>query len=414
MVQIERNKMKIEPIKMKKVLLIGLTYPNIKENTHLYTDLMHEFHGQGHEVTVIAPDDKNRKKSEIVFEGGIRILRVPTLSLFGSNKIIKGLSNILLSSQFKKAFKKHKLDSNFDLIIAHTPPINLIDFALWLKNKSKAKFYLILRDIFPQNAVDLKMMIKGGIIYTYFRKKEIELYKQSDKIGCMSPANVEFIKKNNEYLDFTKLHLLPNWENLHDIKRNIDEEKIREKYGLKNKIVAIFGGNIGKPQRVENILLLAQQSQELKDLVFFIIGNGTEKEKILKMVEQLKLSNVILKDSLPRQDYNDILVLADIGLISLNQDFTIPNFPSKVNAYYNFKKPILASVDVNTDFGIIQEKIKSGFYSIAGDTASFKKNLVKLYSNKELRETLGQNGYNYMKEQLSPEIAYKTILNQFR
>ncbi len=408
MVQIETNN-------MKKVLFIGLSYPNVKENTHLYTDLMQEFQGRGHEVTVIAPDEeKIRKKSEMAIEGGIKILRVPTLSLFGTGKIIKGLSNILLSYQFKKAFKKHKLSSNYDLIIIPTPPINLIDFAFWLKNKSKAKLYLILRDIFPQNAVDLKMMTKGGFIYTYFRKKEIKLYEQSDKIGCMSPANVDYVKKHNEYLDFSKIHLLPNWENLYDVDRNIDEEKIRGKYGLKNKMVAIFGGNIGQPQRVENILHLAQQSQELKDLVFFIIGGGTEKEKIAKMATQLNLSNVILKDSLPRQEYSDILVLADIGLISLNQDFTIPNFPSKVLPYYNFKKPILASVDVNTDFGTIQEEIKSGFYSNAGDTASFKKNLVKLYSSKELREKLGQNGYDYMKEELTTARAYKTILEQLQ
>ena len=218
---------KIETNNMKKVLFIGLSYPNVKDNTHLYTDLMQEFQCRGHEVLVIAPDEELiRKKSEIAIEGGIKILRVPTFSLFGTGKIIKGISNILLSYQFKKAFKKHKLSSNFDLIILPTPPITLIDFAFWLKNKSKAKLYLILRDIFPQNAVDLKMMTKGGLIYTYFRKKEIKLYEQADKIGCMSPANVDYVKKHNEYLNFSKVHLLPNWENLYALDRNIDEEKL--------------------------------------------------------------------------------------------------------------------------------------------------------------------------------------------
>ncbi len=403
----------IKNVKMKKILFLGLTFPDVKKNTHLYTDLIHEFHNQGHDVLVIAPDEEGRKSSELVIESGIQILRVPTLALFGGNKIVKGLSNILLSHQYKRAFIKHKIAVDFDLILIPTPPITLIDFAAWIKKKSKAKLYLILRDIFPQNAVDLKMMSKGGFIYNYFRKKEIKLYKQSDRIGCMSPANIDFVTKHNPEVDTSKLHLLPNWEKIHELPKDLNELAMREKYGLTNKMIAIFGGNIGLPQRVENIIQLAQASQELEDLVFFIVGRGTERERIKIMAEEMGLKNVILKGNLPRQDYNDVLAIADIGLISLNQDFSIPNFPSKVNAYYCFKKPVLASVDVNTDFGIIQEQIQSGFYSNAGDIESFKSNLLKLYNSKDLRTTLGQNGYMYMKNNLSPEQAYTTIINSF-
>lgn len=396
----------------KKILFLGLTFPPIDKNTNLYTDLMYAFHEMGHEVTVIAPDEEDRKSSELVNEHGIQVLRVPTLALFGKNKIVKGLSNVLLSNQYKRAFKRHGLTADFDTIIIPTPPITLIDFAVWIKKKSKAKLYLILRDIFPQNAVDLDMMKKGGMIYNYFRKKEKKLYDQSDSIGCMSPANIEFVKKHNPEVAVSKLHLLPNWEKIHEWPKNQDENALRKKYGLENRIIAIFGGNVGIPQRVENIIFLAEQCQELKDLVFFIVGRGTEKDKIRALIADRKINNVILKDNLPRKDYNDVLALADIGLISLNQDFTIPNFPSKVNAYYCFKKPVLASVDVNTDFGSVQEEIGAGFWSPAGDTEAFKKNLMKLYSDLELRKTMGENGYKYMKEHLTPEKACLTILGR--
>jgi len=395
---------------MKRILFISQGFPDIKKTTHLYTDLMHEFLQQGHDVIVMAPFEEEGKNLVLVNESGMNIIRVPIFGLYGKNKVIKGLSNILLPLQYKRALKKLKIKLDFDLIIMPTPPITLYNLAHWIKKKSKAKLYLILRDIFPQNAVDLKMMSANGLLHRYFRKKEIKLYHLSDKIGCMSPENINYVKKHNPELDFSKLHLLPNWEKLHDIDTNFDEEKIRIQYGLQGKIVAIFGGNIGLPQKMENILNLAKASADLKNLVFFIVGRGTERERIANLAKEMNLTNVIIKASLPRPDYNKILQIADIGLISLNENFTIPNYPSKVNSYYGYKKPVLASVDKNTDFGIIQENIKSGFWSEAGDIDSLKTNLIKLYTNEQLRKELGENGYNYMKKNLLPINAYSIIM----
>ena len=273
---------------MKKVIFLALDFPDVTKSTHLYSDLMHEFLDRGHDVLVIAPS-KDGNHSEIVIESGMKILRVPTLKLFGKSKIVKGLSNLLLPYQYKKALKRHKVNMDFDLILMPTPPITLIDVGLWLKKKSAAKLYLILRDIFPQNAVDLKMMKSNGLIHKYFRKKEIKLYNGSDSIGCMSPANIDYVIQHNSYVDQKKLHLLPNWENLHEVEQSDDETSIREQYGIQNKVVAIFGGNIGLPQKMENIIHLAKACQEIEDLVFFIIGRGTEKEKIADLVAFLKL-----------------------------------------------------------------------------------------------------------------------------
>lgn len=393
---------------MKKVIYLALNFPDINKSTNLYSDLMHEFVKRGHDVFVIAGTN-NKKHSEVVLESGIKVLRVPTNELFGNNKIVKGISNLLLPYQYKKALKKHKINLDFDLILMPTPPITLIDVALWLKKKSKGKLYLILRDIFPQNAVDLKMMKKDGLIHSYFRQKEIKLYKNSDSIGCMSPANVEYVKVHNPYLQPSKLHLLPNWENLHEIPSAEDEHLVREQYGLQNKFVVLFGGNMGLPQKMENIINLANACRETEDIVFFLIGRGTEKKKIAKMIASLELKNVILKDNLPRPDYIKILKLAEVGLISLNEDFTIPNFPSKINTYFSLKKPVLASLDLRTDYGAMITNVNCGYWAEAGNTEDLTNKLYRLYNDKALRQELGENGYNYMINNLLPEHAYDII-----
>ena len=164
---------------------------------------------------------------------------------------------------------------------------------------------------------------------------------------------------------------------------------------------------------MENILALAKNCTEIKDLVFLIVGYGTEFKKLIDGAASLKLSNVVIEKELLKQDYNQLLREADVGLISLSEEFTIPNFPSKVLSYFGVKKPVLASIDLQTDFGRMLEETNSGFWVEAGNTALLKEKLMLLYNDGELRAKLGANGYKYMAENLLPNHAYKRIMDNF-
>ncbi|MAU15673.1 MAG: glycosyltransferase WbuB [Muricauda sp.] len=392
----------------RKILFLALGYPNVAKSTVLYTDLMQEFAGQGHKVLVVAPAYEKGNYGRRV-EGNVEVLRVKTLPLFKVGPIKKGIANILLPFQYKKAIRKNG-DMDFDLVILPTPPITLFSVAYWLKSKIKAKTYLILRDIFPQNAVDLEMMRENGILHRYFRKQELKLYKLADSIGCMSKANISYVKQHNPGLDHSKLHLLPNWEKIPLPVSKEGISKVSSKLGISDKFVAIFGGNLGKPQQLENIVGLAKSCREIKDIFFLILGSGTESERVKQLIEHHELTNIRLVGRVPKKEYVQILAAADVGLISLHEQFTIPNFPSKVLTYFGLKKPVLASLDLSTDFGQMLEETKSGLWSEAGDIEAFKKNLLWFYDNREQAIEMGENGYNYMKSHLTPEIAYKTIM----
>ena len=162
---------------------------------------------------------------------------------------------------------------------------------------------------------------------------------------------------------------------------------------------------------MENIVALAKSLTEHKDIIFFIIGDGTEKNKLESSISKEGLDNIIVKGRIPREDYNQLILAADVGLISLSEDFTIPNFPSKVLSYFASSIPVLASVDVHTDFGKMLQETNSGFWSEAGNTEDLKNKLLQLYHNSDLRKTMGENGHEHMKEHLLPLHAYKTISN---
>lgn len=396
-----------------KVLFLGLAVSSLERPQNLYSDLVCEFHRRGDHITLIAPTFSSTGEGFLT-ENGIPVIRVKTMKLFGPGIIMKGIANILLPWQYKRALKKSKIPLDFDLVIMPTPPITLISLANWLKKKHKASVYLILRDIFPQNAIDLKLMRQNSIVHRYFRKKEKNTYKVANTIGCMSQGNIDYVIRHNPEFDPSKFHLLPNWGPLRPHIDKNEITRIKEEYGIQGKFVAIYGGNIGMPQKVENIVSLAEACTDIKDIFFLIIGDGTERARLEKFITDKQLSNIrFISQKLSAANYFNVLQAADVGLISLSEEFTIPNIPSKALAYYNAKKPVLASLDRNTDFNVILDKAQAGLWAEAGDTEALKEKLLYLYENKAACEKMGLNGYDFFRENLLTSHAYETIIRAF-
>lgn len=394
-----------------KIIFLALSYPKIPNSSNMYTDLMEEFRNQGHDVFVVAPT-VNDSEVGLINEEDIQVIRVKTLPLLNVNPIQKGIANVLLPFQYKKAIKKYFKSETVDLIIMPTPPISLVDVASWLKKKYNSKLYLILRDIFPQNAVDLGMIKNNRILYNFFRKKEYFLYKVADQIGCMSQGNIDYVITHNPKINAKKIHLLPNWQK--EIAQfSNDKKALRTKYNFDDNFVIIFGGNIGLPQKLENILAVAELFQPQDKILFFIVGQGTEKTKIEKLIKLKNIKNVIINDSLPREDYQNIISVADCGLISLHENFTIPNIPSKSLSYFNAKIPVIAAIDENTDYGtIIQDEVKAGVWAPSNQPYLIKEKIDLLRTNPQLCKQMGENGYQYFVNHVTPKHSYEIIMNK--
>lgn len=394
------------------VLFLMISFPDIKKDSNLYSDLAEEFKNDGHQVYVATLLEKKYNQNtylEKVKE--LSILRVRAGDWFNvSSLIIKGVTTLTIANYFKKALAKYFNNIKFDLVIYPTPPITFAPVVKYIKQRDKCKAYLILRDIFPQNIRDLGLL-NNQLLFNYFRKKEKQLYDISDYIGCMSEGNIKYVLEHNN-IDENKLEILYNWGEI-NYNNKLPTVNYKEKYGLKDKFVAIFGGNIGLPQELEFLLELAKEFKERNDIVFLIVGKGAQKEKIVNIINSNKLSNVMIKDYIPRNDYRNLLKQCDIGLINLNRKFTIPNMPSKVVDYFNAGIPILASTDKNTDLKQFLQKINAGLWSETGDLKTYKSNFEKLLNDKKLREELGKNGERFLEENLNVEKAYQIIIKHF-
>ena len=387
---------------------------NIEERT-IYADLMRKFRDEGHQVYVVSPSERRLGlKTSLSDENGVHILNVKTLNVQKTNVIEKGIGTLLLERQYRSAIQKYLKDVKFDLIIYSTPPITFTNVVKFLKKHNPGAIsYLLLKDIFPQNAVDLGIFSKKSVFYRYFRNKEKALYKASDYIGCMSPANVAYLRTHNRDYPEWRIEEAPNSIELRN-KELIDKKSIREKYGLPmDQTILIYGGNLGKPQGIDYLISCLDDNKYRNDCFFVIVGNGTEYGKLEAWVDDQNNKselNVKLMKGLPKEEYDQLVQACDVGLIFLDYRFTIPNYPSRLLTYMENKMPVICATDVNTDVGKIAEQNGYGYWCESINPLSFAVLVNRFLSNPERIKAMGERGYAYLQKNYLVEHTYRTIM----
>lgn len=398
-------------------LTMSTSSMNLAEHS-IYNDLMHKFEKEGHQVYVTSPRER-RFGIETNFRdiGGIHNLGVRTLNVQKTNVIEKGIGQVLIEPLFKRAIKKYFGNVKFDIILYSTPPITFVNAIKWAKKRNpQAMSYLMLKDIFPQNAVDIGMLSTSGVkgfLYRSFRRKEKQLYKVSDWIGCMSPANVRYLLAHNPEVNSERVEICPN---SFEVPENCElgkNKELLEKYGLPtDKPIFFYGGNLGKPQGIPFLIECLEANKGRKDCHFLIVGDGFDYPLIKNWFETSKPENATLLKFLPKEDYDRLAQSCDVGLIFLDYRFTIPNFPSRLLNCMMQKKPIVACTDTNCDTGTIAEENGFGFWCPSNSVEAFTKAVDKILAS-DIRQ-MGENGYKFFLENYTVQNTYDTIMKHLK
>ena len=401
------------------ILFLTLFELSTLEEGNLYTDLMKVFVKNNHNVHIISPTEKRRQQpTHLLEKDNYKILKLQIGNTQKTNMIEKGISMLTLESKYKKGIKDYFSEVKFDLVLYSTPPVTLKRAVEYVKKRDNAKTYLLVKDIFRQNAVDLGMMTKSGInsiLYRHFRNKEKRLYNISDYIGCMSPRNVDFILRNNPEISPDIVEVCPNSIEPQIINKDqIKIKMIREKYSIpSDKTVFIYGGNLGKPQGIDFLIECLRANKNNENVYFIIAGSGTDFNKLRIFFDEEKPDNAQLFSQLPKLDYDILANSCDVGLIFLDKRFTIPNFPSRLLSYMQASMPVLAVTDVNTDIGETIENGEFGLWCESNDLLAFNQKVRQLCDS-NIRKQMSLNSRKYLENNYTSTHSYEIIMRHFR
>jgi len=392
-----------------KVAIITDSFPPlINSGAIQIRDLSLEFVRQGHEVLVITPSSEIKNSFLMSEMDKVQILMLKAPKIKNISYFRRVIGEFIMPFIMIHQIKCNALiDNDLDGIVTYAPSIFFGPLTNMLKIENKCKSYLILRDIFPQWAVDVGLLHNYGLPYFFFKIVERYFYSTADIIGVQTPANLKYFDQNLIYRKGC-LEVLQNWLAVSNPKKcSIEIEKTI----LKGRIIFVYAGNMGDAQGLSVFINLADSLSPQKKIGFLFVGRGNAVESLRHSVKEKALDNFLIYDEIEPQEIQALYQQCDVGIISLDKRHKTHNIPGKFLSYMQAGLPVLAAINYGNDLEKIITNYKVGCVSTNHSVSALKKLLEELVDNVLSDDNIKNRCLNLYREMFSPSKAVEQIIN---
>lgn len=355
----------------------------------------------GHDCTVLTPDPTVQNPLILEQRDGFRVGRVRSGPLKQTPLIRRALNEVALSWRMWDGFRRSPLaGERYDGVVFYSPSIFFGRFVAKLKNAHKCRAYLILRDVFPDWAVDLGVMRRGPHFW-FFKAVANYQYKVADVIGIESEANRRYVRHIRR-----EVEVLRNWIHLGS------EPAVRYPVSpeLEGKRLLVYAGNIGVAQDLDNLLRLACRLRDLNDVRVLLVGTGTELERVRAEVARLGIANVAFHKEIAPAELRALLRRCHIGVLSLHKRLRSHNVPGKLLSYLEAGLPVLGSVNLGNEVKDTVERAGAGLVTWNGDDDAFERAARQILMNEEDRQAMSRAAAKLCRDRFSSETAAVQIV----
>jgi glycosyltransferase involved in cell wall biosynthesis len=367
-------------------------------------DLAEEFLLGGHQILILTPDMNGVLGCSLGIESGVNVIRLGTLKTKTSNLFQRAFAELTLPLFMIFNFSRSPISKlKFDGIVWYSPTIFFGLLIKYLKFKNNCRTYLILRDIFPDIAVDLGIL-KNRLVFKFFKILEFFQYSLADTIGVQSKANIEYLRHWTVQKKIN-LEVLNNWQSKRSGGKTFS---LKDKAILNDKKIIVYAGNIGVMQGFDLVLSLGESLALNDKWVILLIGRGTEVARLKNEVDRLHIKNIIFHDEVEPEEIADLLLQCDIGLLLLDPRLKTHNIPGKLISYMRAGLPILARVNSGNDLSALINEHQIGKVS-EGDPKVFLSYAKDLVNDESLRHFFGRNSKDKVEDLFGVHAAYKHI-----
>ena len=391
-----------------RVVLISDAFPPMRTSAAIQLrDLCNSFVEHGHIPTILIPDPKINNKWQIEDMDGLKIVRLKTFRMKDINYIQRTIAEFLMPFLMLRNLSKSPLaEEIWDGVIWYSPSIFLTPIAHVLRKRSGCKSYLIIRDIFPQWAIDMKLMRKG-LPYLFFKAIANYQYSVADTIGVQTEGNIKYIPKN-KLSENTDIEVLQNWLNKSP---KASCSISLEKSNLANRKIFVYAGNMGVAQKTEVFLDLAEKLYNRNDIGFVFVGRGSNLDNLKKTTKKKNLDNVLFFDEINSEELPELFCQCDVGLVALDPKHRTHNIPGKFLSYVQNGLPVLATVNPNNDIIDIINQNKVGYVDSSDSIESLSKKALLLLENISEDKNIKSRCKRLYERLYSPRTAIKQIIH---
>jgi colanic acid biosynthesis glycosyl transferase WcaI len=392
-----------------RVLILSLYFaPDVAANAVIMTELAEELAALGHEVTVVTAfphyegnviDEHYRGKLiEKEDRDAITIIRT---YLYTSHNKESTLVRFLNYVSFNVLSTLAGLFSGpQDVVLVPSPPLTIGLSAFTISLFKGIPYVYNVQDIYPDVVIKLGILTNRRVI-RFSRWLERFVYRQASRITVLS----EGFKRNllGKGVPEEKLTVIPNFVDTGFIRPLPRHNGFRDRFDLDGQFVALYAGNVGHSQDLENVLACAERFEDQDDVTFVVVGNGSRRPYLEDLAGAMELSNVRFIPFQPREDVPKIYAAADVCLVPLKENIALDSVPSKAYTIMASGRPIVASVDRGSDAWNLVEQAECGVCVEPEDPQALAQAIRRLYDNPDLRERLGRNGREHVVAHYTPK-----------
>ncbi|WP_143883977.1 glycosyltransferase family 4 protein [Chryseobacterium binzhouense] len=376
----------------------------------------------GHEVTVIAGmmhytgSEKRAEYKGKYFikkkQGDVTVHRTHVSEAYNKGFIgrLWGYFSFMFSSLWAGIFK---VEGKFDAVIVTSPPLFVGGSGFLISRLKRIPMVFEIRDLWPESAIDTgvltnKLVIKLAYWFEAF------IYRKAKLINVLTPAFYKTLNEKKD-VDKSKLIMIPNAADFslsEEILRNFDRESFRKDHDLENHFVITYVGAHGVANHLDQILDAGKKLEDT-NVLFLLIGQGMEKERLIKRAKQMAVVNVRFLDPVPKKEVFKYILASEMGASVLKKVDTFKTvYSNKSFDYFSCKKPILMAIDgVSRE---LVEEAQAGIYVEPENDEEYNK-AIRKYLNDELRlKKEGENGYKYAKNNFDREFLAKKYLGSIK
>lgn len=390
-----------------RIALIADTFPPLRNSGAVQLrDLSHEFARQGHAITVMLPSAEIDKPWQIEEMAGVQVLRLRAPKTKDIDYVRRTIGELLMPFSMRWNLRNCPLAKDrWDAVVWYSPSIFHGPLAKAIKVSSACKSYLIIRDIFPEWAVDMGLMGRG-LPYRFFEALAKYQYSVADIIGVQSPGNLPYFRDWSKAVG-RRVEVLQNW--LSDTPAADCSISLAET-SLAGREIFVYAGNMGVAQGVSILLDVAERLQPRSDIGFLFVGRGSDAKKLAASAASRKLGNVLFHDEIHPDEIPGLYAQCKVGLVALDPRHKSHNIPGKFLTYLQGGLPILANINIGNDLGGIIRQAGVGRVSEDGTVDTLERLAINLIDSMSDDTEIKNRCRALYLRLFSPETAVRQIV----
>lgn len=339
-------------VKPMRIALIADAFPPLRSSCAVQLkDLSLELVWQGHQPTVMIPASDIDQPWLLEDMKGVQVLRLKAPRTKDIGYVSRTINEFLMPFAMLRNLRKSPVaDVQWDGVVWYSPTIFLGPIAKALKKASACRNYLIIRDIFPEWAVDMGLLSRG-LPYRFFKLIEGYQYSVADTIGVQTPANLAYFD------DWAKqprrrVEVLQNW--LADAP-DVGSSILVADGPLAGRTIFVYAGNMGVAQGMDILIDLAERLRSRRALGFLFVGRGSDVQRLRGQVKARGLDNVVFHDEIDPSEITGLYSQCHVGMVALDPRHKTHNIPGKFLSYMQAGLPVLATINPGNDLAEIIE-----------------------------------------------------------